>query len=352
MNLGLVKTLLWLGVTGILVGGLGLTSYDYWKGGKGRERMNRNMTKEIVLNAVDQPALDQKELPEMPYDPVKEVFHTMVWTGKLPEKKPDVKPTTVEAPKKKPDPVDKLLEVLFIQQDTARPERSLAMVKYTGLASGYQSRQGVDSHSLKQGDTLPDKWTYWRVEHIDAAGVTFAIVDPSKFDSGTDDVTVSPPEPIKGDIPVLGGDGSVVEVRQPFPEADEAARARVIEAWPTTTQQVRPGQIRLGSEDAVRIEDDYLAILSSEVRHETHINPRTGERDGIKIREIAPGSIAAQFGVYEGDVVKAINGHEVNSVNEAITFAKNNADYYSVWEVLVESAGKERTVTIETPPKK
>jgi S1-C subfamily serine protease len=59
-------------------------------------------------------------------------------------------------------------------------------------------------------------------------------------------------------------------------------------------------------------------------------------------------SIAERHGAKEGDVVKSINGHPVNTTNEAITFVKTNKDKYSSWEVVIENKGKTRTVTYES----
>jgi S1-C subfamily serine protease len=70
--------------------------------------------------------------------------------------------------------------------------------------------------------------------------------------------------------------------------------------------------------------------------------------EGIEITEVAPGSIAAQHGVKSGDVIVSVNGTPVNSVQEAISYAKNNADIYSVWTIVVSNAGYERTIVYET----
>jgi hypothetical protein len=48
-------------------------------------------------------------------------------------------------------------------------------------------------------------------------------------------------------------------------------------------------------------------------------------------------------------VIKSINGHAVSSAQEAIHFAKTNADRYNTWEVEVENMGRTRTITYESP---
>jgi S1-C subfamily serine protease len=84
------------------------------------------------------------------------------------------------------------------------------------------------------------------------------------------------------------------------------------------------------------------------VRHKSHFNRKKGRMEGIEITEVAPGSIAAQHGVKSGDVIVSVNGTPVNSVQEAISYAKNNADIYSVWTIVVSNAGYERTIVYET----
>jgi hypothetical protein len=350
MNLGLVKLVLWIGALGLL-GGLAFTLYEY-KTTKG-ERKDKWITEEIQRDSLKQEPREVSELPELPYDPVKGMFYALNWTGVIPPPPPP--PDETQEPNTvKPllEPVDRLVEVLFIQQDTSAAERSLAMVKYVGKLTSHQAKEKIDGHILQVGDTLPIKYDYWELIEIDAAkGLTFHCTTPDAFDRAPEDEVIAPPEPISGDIPVLGADGVLVDVdRTGIPEATAEQIRNFTDSWTEETYQVRPGHTRVGTRDAATIETDYLDILSKEVRHRSWRNPKTNQYEGIEILEIAPGSIAGTFGVRTGDVIKSINGHDVSSVNEAITFAKNNSEYYSVWEVVVENAGQERTVTVETPP--
>ena len=47
--------------------------------------------------------------------------------------------------------------------------------------------------------------------------------------------------------------------------------------------------------------------------------------------------------------VPTINGHPVNSQQEAISFAKNNSERYSVWEVEVLRLGRIETIVYHSP---
>lgn len=349
MNLGLVKLVLWIGALGLL-GGLAFTLYEY-KTTKG-ERRHMWITEDIQQGVLKQEPREVSELPELPYDPVKGMFYALNWTGAVVEEVIVVTPGPGPVPVLISEPIDRLVEVLFIQQDTTAADRSLAMVKYVGKLAAYQAREKIDGHILQIGDTLPTKWDYWELVEIDAAqGLTFRCTTPDIFDRAPEDEVVAPPEPISGDIPVLGADGVVVDVdRTGIPDATDEQRRDFTDSWSVETYQVRTGYTRVGTNDAASIETDYLDILSKEVRHRSWRNPKTNQYEGIEILEISPGSIAGNFGVRTGDVIKSINGNDVSSVNEAITFAKNNSEYYSVWEVVVENAGQERTVTVETPP--
>jgi membrane-associated protease RseP (regulator of RpoE activity) len=347
MNLGFVKVLLWLGAIAFL-GGIGWSAYEHRQ--TRPDRQTRHVTPEDQARVFDQKAPPEEKLPELPYDPIRNVFHTMNWTGKEPPPPPrpdEIKPVDTT---KKHVPVDRLLQVLFIQQDTTTPDRSIAVVKYVGQLATFQAREQVDGHVLKVGDVLPQQFDYWKLVSVDAAdGLTFTCVRPEDFSPAPADEVVKPPVPISGDIPLLGG--GVSEIREPFPELDEQERQQLFDTWPTATFKTGRNQYMVGTDDALHIETNYLDILSNEVRHRTARNRQTGQPEGIEILTVTAGSVLSDFGVVAGDVIKSVNGHPVNSVNEAITFAKNNAEYYEVWEVVVANAGKERTITVQTPPK-
>jgi S1-C subfamily serine protease len=59
--------------------------------------------------------------------------------------------------------------------------------------------------------------------------------------------------------------------------------------------------------------------------------------------------MAERHGAQAGDVIKSINGHTVNSTQEAITYVKTNSNKYTTWEVVIENKGKTRTVTYQSP---
>jgi len=348
MNLGLVKVVLWLASFGLLGGGVYAMVQHHQTA---EARRLAGVTAEEQTRILDQKPPEEKKLPELPYEPVKNAFHTMNWTGKPPEVKVEVEAAPPPVQVKRHEPVDRLLQVLFIQQDTNDPDRSIGVVKYIGKLSGYQTRDQADGRVLAVGDVLPMAFDYWKLVRVDASeGLTFTCLRPGDFDQAPADETVKPPVPISGDIPLIGGNG-VTEIRSPFPEVDAQTAAALGDAWPTETVRVGRGQYILGTTDAERLETEYLDILSTDVRHRTWRNPRTGAHEGIEVLEVRPGSVLSDFGVVAGDVIKSVNGHPVSSVNEAITFAKNNADYYEVWEVVVANAGKERTITVSTPPK-
>ena len=69
-----------------------------------------------------------------------------------------------------------------------------------------------------------------------------------------------------------------------------------------------------------------------------------GKRSGVELTEVREGSIASRHGAQSGDVVISINGTPVNSQQEAIAFAKNNSERYSVWEVEVLRLGRIETI--------
>lgn len=348
MNIGLIKIILWTGVLA-LVAALFQLAFVFKEDRK--ERPQRWITEERQREVFQQPAPERQELPERPYAPVKGMFYALNWTGKLPPPPPPPPVNNQDEVRVLSTDADKLVEVLFIQQDTTAPERSLAAVKYINKLAGYQGKMQKDAHILTIGDTLPEAFSYWELIAIDAAeGLTFRCTTPDVFDNETDDITVAPPKPISGEIPTADGGVVVVEDREGIPSISDEERAEFIAGWPVETMTIRRNEYRVGTEDSVAIQDNYLEILADEVNHRSWRNPKTGQYEGIEIISIAPGSVAGNFGIRSGDVIKSVNGHPVKSTNEAITFAKNNSEYYSVWEVVVWNAGTERTVTVETPP--
>ena len=85
------------------------------------------------------------------------------------------------------------------------------------------------------------------------------------------------------------------------------------------------------------------------MRYRQWRDPSTGKYAGVELTEVQPGSLAAAHGAETGDVIKSINGHPVTSVQEAVSYVKNNSETTSVWEVVVVNQGKERTVIYESP---
>jgi C-terminal processing protease CtpA/Prc len=140
---------------------------------------------------------------------------------------------------------------------------------------------------------------------------------------------------------IVGPDGVVKPPRVEFTRKEDIYR-------PGKTAQLGANRFRLGTEDVKEFGDRYTEILGREVETSRHQDPRTGKYDGIEIKSVKEGSIAARHGAQEGDVIKSINGHPVNSTQEAINFVKVNSNNYTTWEIVVENHGKTRTVTYES----
>jgi S1-C subfamily serine protease len=61
--------------------------------------------------------------------------------------------------------------------------------------------------------------------------------------------------------------------------------------------------------------------------------------------------MAEKLGAKSGDVIKSVNGHPVNSVQEGINYAKTHDAQYDTWEIVVENLGKTKTITYKEPGK-
>ena len=114
-------------------------------------------------------------------------------------------------------------------------------------------------------------------------------------------------------------------------------------------RKISPTRFRLGTDDVASFEKNYSDILSGDLTYKRHRDPKTGRYDGIEITSVKAGSIVAQHGIPNGDVVKSIHGNAVNSQSEAIQFVKTHKDEYDTWEVVIENKGQTRTMTYNSP---
>lgn len=345
MTLSSIKAILWLLTLGV-VSYLGYTLYD-WRENQGSMLATRasEETQLEWLTNVEAPEPPKRELVNYKAS-VEPNFFDLNWTGK-PDPPPQVikdePEVVVQAPKA--TPVDKLLRVLFVQVDTSMPDYSKALVRYKdqSLATRFP-----EPAYLYPGDALPEPHQLWTVAEIDAEGIVFRrLTADGEPDPEVEDERAAPSTAFTESLITKVGDGEVAArpEGERFPElrGDYYTGRR-----PPQTVEVRPNYFQVGTEDMERINENYLDILSTDVRTRTYRNPGGGP-GGIQILEVVPGSVAAQHGAKTGDVIKSINGTPVNSTQEAISYVKNNSENYTVWEVVVWNSGKERTVTYTVP---
>jgi hypothetical protein len=337
MNVHRWKALAWL-VALALGGYLGWYVTDYVTR---RGELEARLTEEEQRRV-----LDAVEVPEPPKDDVvdlklvNETFHRMNWTGR--EDPKPVETTGPTEPVKPPiKPVADLLQVLLVQVDTDDPKGSLAFVKYLDNQLIAASNDPAD-RTLRIDQSLPAPHGHVKVAGIAIDGVRFTFEDEERAPE-----TVAPiPFPSGNDrIVKVGPGGAVMPQRQP----GIAVAANPVVWNPTRTTQIGRNKFLLGSEDLERWNRDYAQILSQEVRYQAHRDPRTGKVDGIEIKDVRAGSLAAQHGVQGGEVVKSINGHPVTSVNDAIAFVKKEAPTTTTWVVVYELQGREYTRTYQSP---
>jgi len=337
MSISTVKAALWIANLGAF-GTLGYTLYD-WKEHEG-EKMARRATAEIQsdwLDNIQRPELAKQDIYD--YDKVEANFFNLNWTGKAPPPPVvEVVDTVVDPTKLKATPIDDILEVLYVQVDTSIASNSTSLIKYTDAALTIKFKEAVN---IFEGDELPEPHNGWVVDAIVAEGVLFRRGDESE---GVEPQLAMPAVAVTGNLIVkVGEGGALVPVKASFP----GALAGFIPPSPLNTMKVGKDRYKLGTEDLATIGENYLEILSNEVRQRPFRNPRTGRWEGIEILSVSPGSIAAQHGVEAGDVIKSINGTPVNSAQDAIQYVKNNADMYEIWTVVIENAGKEKTVVYQ-----
>jgi hypothetical protein len=337
MSIATLKALIWAASAAVF-GYLGWFVYTWTVEGQQEERMRSRAPTELMKRVLDEvPEPEPPRTALVDYDAVVANFHELNWTGREAPRPAPAPAPVQEEPAAKPRPeVAKLLRVLYVQVDESKPESSITVVQYENAQLTAAQRTPVD---LKVGDRLHRPFEIVRVHAIKPEGVEFV----------AEGYEEDPPELVRTwsnfgpGIRFVGEEGFQMPTVAQIPRAPERIVGR-----PERTVERRPGLFVLGERDMETFERDHLAILSNEVRHRQYRDPRTRQWGGIEVLEVAPGSLVAQHGVKSGDVIKSINGSPVNSVQEAISYVKNNQKLYNVWEVVVANAGKERTLTFHS----
>jgi hypothetical protein len=335
MNISQIKLLTWL-CAALLTLGLSLYVFRFVTQLKEKQRPPDGAKIQALIEEIEPPKVKVDEV--VTYADIKRLFHEFNWTGRV-----------IEAPvaagaAPEPQAIEKtsvrdLVHLQMIKVDLGDPKNSSAFIKYKPK-SGIQNSGTPPGFLLREGDALASPHDYAKIESITADGVTFVFRE-----EGRDPETLTAEEfDISTAIVQVGPDGvRVPKSRSSIPRGEREPFR------PERTTVFGANRYMLGSEDMAYLNENYAQVMARELRTARHQDPRTGKYDGIEIKEVAQGSIAERHGAQAGDVIKSINGHPVTSVNEAITFAKNNADQYTVWEIVVESKGKTKTIIYETP---
>jgi hypothetical protein len=330
MNIGQIKVWAWA-TAAVLTIGLSYYVWDFVRGLPELEKGPDLKAVRDVLEGVAPMKVQSDKL--MTYDHAKKVIALVDWTGapKPPPAAPTGPTTPVDVPK---TPVKELVKVLSIACDLAEPEKSFIQVRYLPAAG-----VGTLFAVLHTGKQLSPQHK----------GITLEAIEPGiarfKFEDGREPETLACQEfDAKSQIVVIGLDGDWIVPAK----SATIPKAGGDDYRPGNTMKLGLNRYKLGTEDMKKFNEDYAKILGTEVQTAQHRDPKSGKYDGIEIKSVQPGSIAERHGAQQGDVVKSINGHPVNTTNEAITFVKTNKDKYSSWEVVIENKGKTRTVTYDS----
>lgn len=274
---------------------------------------------------------------------VKPTWHDMDWTGKAPPA-PEVialEQGPQEIPKQK---VADLLAVLLVQVDGGAPEQSMAQVRY--LDPQLQgANPDLDDAVLREGQKLDSPHDYAQVSRITRDGVSFLFLDDEGGPDAEREEELVLTSQLEGSerIVRVGPGGAILPTRPDIPTASQSRPFRV----PPETILIGKDHYLVGVDDRLHMAENYTKILA-EIRYDKHRDPKTGKVDGIEIKEVPKGSFAAKYGAKQGQVVKSVNGHPVTSVNEAISYAKQNQDNYDVWVIVYTEQGAEHTMVIDT----
>ncbi|MDG1500966.1 MAG: PDZ domain-containing protein [Planctomycetota bacterium] len=340
MNLSLIQNVSWLG-SAALAGYLGWYLYDFKQ--HQFERMERLPDSAFLaaLNDVTKP--EAVKTADFDFDVVEKLYHKMNWTGKPPPKPKEPVVVGVDKPEEKAIvQVKSLLDVLFIREATFDPTQSLALVSYTDQNLRRNAENG--QAQFRVGDHLPSPHGGIFVEEIRGDGVLFGFELVEGEDPQESELLSTPVIETKIRIVKVGEDGVVAPRNDP--SIGQSTNASVYN--PLDTIQVDTNRFLIGKNDAEQFATNYASIIAK-VDHRQHRDPVTRQPDGIEIKDVPSGSIAAKHGVKKGDIIKSVNGYPVTTSQEAIQYAKNNSEKYTTWEIVIENQGVERTVFYESP---
>jgi len=325
MNVPTIKALAYLS-SFACVSAMAYSGYDYLENDRGVSHFDADRAG-AVLNGVRPPkapapvALDYKS-------DIEAAVVLFDWTGK-----PPPPPEVVNAAEAVdlPDPVipvEDVLEVIMVASESRNPGDSFCSLRF--VDSAVTPREQLFS----VGASLPEPNDHVSVLNILPDGVEFSFSDEQR----PSEVVALSIRSQAGDLIKRLGPGDKL-VRRTLVGSGSSKSAA--EGAPLLTER-RNGQYFIGSDDAKQFADSYQQILSSDVKTKTRYVD--GKRSGVELTEVREGSIAARHGAQSGDVVISINGNPVNSQQEAIAFAKNNSERYSVWEVEVLRLGRVETI--------
>jgi hypothetical protein len=339
MNFQRIKAITWLGT--LLVG-----AYLAWS-------VTEFLRHQDLLSAQVTPdeqlaLLDNIEVPPPPstslvdYDFVSKTFHDMNWTGKAAPKptEPRIAEGEIEAPT---TPVSDLLSVLLIQVDTRDEKGSLGFVKYldSALAGAVTS---PDDRILRIESKLSGRYSHIRVSAITVEGIEFS------FDGDEErEKELVPPVAFPSDAPEIVKVGSGGAIMPAAPSGIEV-NSNPPPFRPERTFVMGTNQYLLGTEDLARMDEDYSRILSQDMRYSTHRDPVTGDVDGLEIDSVKKGSLPAQHGLTDGEVLKSVNGHRVTGVSDLMNFVREESAKTDTWVAVFEKRGREFTRTYKSPP--
>ena len=340
MNVARLKALLWIFSLGV-AGYLGWFVYDFLDR---KEELSRGVTKDEQKQV-----LESVEVPEPPkndvvaYDKVRAVYHSMDWTGAPPPVITDTQEDKgpVETPK---TPVSDLLAIILIQVDTRRPENSLAYVRFKDPSLEAASKN-LEDIILRPGENLGGKYAHVEVEEITVEGVKFKFTDDEERESELVPALTYPGDRV--DIVAVGPEGVV----QPSTQDSLIERKENYVPWrPEESVQIRKNEWQIGVVTAQNFQQNYSSILANDISYKPYKNPKTRQIEGLRVTRVRPGSVAAQHGISEGEVLKSINGYQVKSSSDAISYVKKTADDTDTWEAVFMKQGKEFTRIYKSPP--
>lgn len=226
------------------------------------------------------------------------------------------------------------------------PDRSVVKWTFPSKKAGFF----VPGEFIKEGKDAKGRFKFVAIERVECLDTKYKIAyevydDPEKapVSTGASEFTLFKDQPtaLLKPPPAAAGTGAP---KPPLAEGVAPPRADVKIVVVETSESSRKVEFDDLAYRYVRFSN--ADALMAEVQTEEAKDPQ-GQPNGIRVTGIGPASLANDFGIKQGDILKAINGTPVHSRAQAIDVVKTLPKEIANVRVVVERNGRDITFDVD-----